>query len=82
LTTHIRLEEIFGGSLIGDVSAFRMYTEPLNASQIKHNFRILKNRYNLLDPDCPNCGVTIPVGNLMYISVPCNDLTPNPYNCP
>ena len=55
LTTNIRLEEIFGGSMIGDVSAFRMYTEPLNASQIKHNYRILKNRYSLLNPDCVVC---------------------------
>lgn len=60
LTTHIKLEELFGGSMIGDVSAFRMYTEPLNASQIKHNFRILKNTYNLLDPDCLNCRIPVP----------------------
>jgi hypothetical protein len=59
LTTHIRLEEIFGGSMIGDISAFRMYTEPLNAGQIGHNFRILKNKYNLLDPSCPDCFVII-----------------------
>jgi hypothetical protein len=74
LTTQIRLEEIFGGSMIGDVSAFRMYTEPLNASQIRHNFRILKNRYNLLDPNCLNCRITIPNGDLIYIEIPCNDL--------
>jgi hypothetical protein len=74
LTTQIRLEEIFGGSMIGDVSAFRMYTEPLNASQIRHNFRILKPRYNLLDPHCLNCRITIPNDDLVYIGVPCNDL--------
>ena len=92
LTTHIKLEEIFGGSLIGDVSAFRMYSEPLNASQIKHNFRILKNRYGLLDPDCPNCRivipnndlytVTLPCNDLIYLSLPCNDLGYEMYNCP
>jgi hypothetical protein len=92
LTTHIKLEEIFGGSLIGDVSAFRMYSEPLNASQIKHNFRILKNRYGLLDPDCPNCRivipnndlyyVTLPCNDLIYLSLPCNDLGYELYNCP
>lgn len=92
LTTHMKLEEIFGGSLIGDISAFRMYTEPLNASQIKHNFRILKNRYNLLDPDCPNCRVvapnndiyylTLPCDDLIYLSLPCNDLGYDLYNCP
>jgi hypothetical protein len=59
LTTHIKLEEYFGGSLIGDVSAFRMYTEPLNASQIWHNFKLLKDKYDLLDPKCPDCMVVI-----------------------
>ena len=82
LTTHIKLEEIFGGSLVGDVSAFRMYLEPLNASQIKHNFRILKNRYGLLDPDCPNCRIIIPNKDLIYQSLPCNDLGYEMYNCP
>ena len=90
LTTQIRLEEIFGGSMIGDVSAFRMYTEPLNASQIRHNFRILKPRYNLLDPNCLNCRITIPGNDLIYRFTPCNDLyyisipcpTPTPTNTP
>ena len=66
LTTQIRLEELFGGSLIGDISAFRMYTEPLNAAQIKHNFKILKNTYNLLNPDCLNCRIAIPANDLYY----------------
>ena len=82
LTTQIRLEEIFGGSLIGDISAFRMYTEPLNASQIRHNFKILKNKYNLLDPNCLNCRIRIPNNDLIYISVPCNDLGYTLYPCP
>jgi hypothetical protein len=68
------LEEYFGGSMIGDVSAFRMYTEPLNSSQIRHNFLLLKNKYNLLDPNCLNCRIFIPDNDLLYISVPCNDL--------
>ena len=55
LTTNIYLEEIFGGSFIGDLSAFRMYTEPLDASMIKHNFRILEDKYDLLNFDCLNC---------------------------
>jgi len=74
LTTQIKLEEYFGGSMIGDVSAFRMYTEPLNASQIRHNFLLLKNKYNLLDPNCLNCRIFIPNNDLLYLSVPCNDL--------
>jgi hypothetical protein len=60
LTTNIKLEEIFGGSLIGDISTFMMYTEPLNAGQIKHNFRILKDKYSLLNPDCVDCGLINP----------------------
>jgi hypothetical protein len=74
LTTHIKLEEYFGGSLIGDVSAFRMYVEPLNASQVKHNFRILKNRYTLLNPECPDCVIIVPANDLAYELIPDNDL--------
>jgi hypothetical protein len=76
LTTNILLEELFGGSLIGDVSAFRMYVEPLNASQIKHNFKIQKNKYKLLDFDCVNCSIIIPPNDLTYILNPC--ITPTP----
>jgi hypothetical protein len=74
LTTHIKLEEYFGGSMIGDISAFRMYTEPLNASQIKHNFNLLKLKYNLLNPDCKDCRIFIPSNDLQYIFIPSNDL--------
>jgi hypothetical protein len=81
LTTHIKLEEYFGGSLIGDVSAFRMYVEPLNASQVKHNFRILKNRYTLLNPECPDCTIIIPSDDLEYLPLPCNDLDLLPLPC-
>jgi hypothetical protein len=55
LTTEIKLEEYFAGSFNGDISAFRMYAEPLNASQIIHNFKLLKLKYGLLDPFCLNC---------------------------
>ena len=78
LTTHIELEEIFGGSMIGDVSAFRMYIEPLNASQIKHNFRILKDKYNLLNPDCPDCQVIIPTPTPTLTNTPTSTNTPTP----
>jgi hypothetical protein len=60
LTTNISLEEIFGGSLIGDISTFGMYTNPLNVSQIKHNFKLLKDKYKLLDFDCVDCTVIFP----------------------
>ena len=85
LTTHIKLEEYFGGSMIGDISAFRMYTEPLNAGQIKHNFRILKDKYSLLNPDCLNCRIAIPPNDLYYELIeptptptPTNTSTPTP----
>jgi hypothetical protein len=68
------LEEYFGGSMIGQISAFRMYTEPLNASQIKHNFRILQNKYNLLNPDCLDCRIAIPGNDLTYVFIPNDDL--------
>jgi hypothetical protein len=66
LTTQIQLETLFGGSMIGEISAFRMYTEPLNAAQIKHNFKILENKYDLLNPDCLNCRIEIPANDLYY----------------
>ena len=68
LTTNIRLEEIFGGSMIGDISKFHMYIEPLNASQIRHNFNLLKDKYRLLYWGCPNCSLDVP--------------TPTPSNTP
>ena len=74
LTTHIKLEEYFGGSMIGDVSAFRMYVEPLNASQVRHNFKLLKTRYGLLDPKCPDCFVILPS------PTPTSSVTPTPTN--
>jgi len=78
LTTQIHLEEIFGGNFIGDISAFRMYTEPLNAAQIKHNFRILKNRYDLLDPDCLSCTTLItPTPSITPTITPTITITPS-----
>ena len=71
LTTQIRLESLFGGSMIGEISAFRMYTEPLNASQIKHNFKILENKYDLLNPDCLDCRILIPNNDLIYTPISC-----------
>ena len=31
-------------------------------------------KYNLLDPDCLNCRITIPANDLTYILIPNNDL--------
>jgi len=55
LTTDILLEPNFGGTFMGGISQFRMYTEPLSSPQIQHNSRILKNRFDLYDFWCSNC---------------------------
>ena len=55
LTTQILVEQNFGGTFMGGLSQFRMYTEAFNSSQVQHNFRILKDRFNLFDYWCPNC---------------------------
>jgi len=75
LTTEIHLEEIFGGNFIGDISAFRMYTEPLDASMIQHNFRILREKYTLLDWKCPNCDLP-PAPSTSQIVTPTPTPTP------
>ena len=85
LTTEIHLEEIFGGNFIGDISAFRMYTEPLDASMIQHNFRILRERYVLLDWKCPNCDLppapsTTPIVTPTPTITPTRTITPTPTN--
>ena len=49
LTTDIIMEPTFGGTFMGGISQFRMYTEPLSSPQIQHNFRILKDKFNLYD---------------------------------
>jgi hypothetical protein len=58
LSTNILLEQNFGGTFMGGISQFRMYVEPLSSPQIQHNFRILENKFNLLNFWCPNCLVT------------------------
>jgi hypothetical protein len=41
LTTDIVLEQNFGGTFDGAISQFRMYTEPISADEVKHNFLLL-----------------------------------------
>lgn len=55
LSTNILLEQNFGGTFMGGISQFRMYVEPLGSPQIQHNFRVLKNKFDLFDYWCPNC---------------------------
>lgn len=55
LTTNILIEPNFAGTFDGAISQFRMYVEPLNSSEIVHNFNLLKTKFMLFDPRCPNC---------------------------
>ena len=55
LNTNIILEQEFGGTFDGGISQFRMYVEPISASEVRHNFDILKDKFNMFDPFCPNC---------------------------
>jgi hypothetical protein len=59
LNTNILLEENFGGTFEGGISQFRMYIEPLDSSEVRHNFNILKDKFNLFDPFCPNCDTIV-----------------------
>jgi hypothetical protein len=53
------LEENFAGTFDGGISQFRMYVEPLSAPEVKHNFLLLKDTFNMLNPDCPDCNTTV-----------------------
>jgi hypothetical protein len=55
LTNNIFLEKYFAGSFDGGISQFRFYNKPLLSPEVQHNFRILKNDYNLFNPFCPSC---------------------------
>jgi hypothetical protein len=55
LTTNILIEPNFAGTFDGGISQFRMYVEPLNTSEIVHNFGLLKTKFQMFDPRCPNC---------------------------
>ena len=55
LTNNIYLEKYFAGSFEGGISQFRFYNKPLLSPEIQHNFRVLKNDYDLFNPFCPSC---------------------------
>lgn len=57
LTTEILIEKNFAGSFKGDLSSFRMYVEPLDSGQIRHNFSINKDDYDLADLFNPECDI-------------------------
>ena len=55
LQTDIVMEQNFGGTFMGGLSQFRMYSEPLSAPQVQHNFRVSREKFDLFDFWCPNC---------------------------
>ena len=65
LTTPILIEQNFGGTFMGGISEFRMYIEPLVSSQIQHNYRILKDKYDLFNFDCPTNSCLVDSGDFI-----------------
>ena len=71
LSTNILLEQNFAGTFEGGISQFRMYVEPLTGDEIKHNFLLLRDKFNMFDPDCPDCGDDFcEVGDFDYVIGP------------
>jgi hypothetical protein len=65
--TNIVLEQSFAGTFEGGISQFRMYMTPLSAPEVKHNFNLLKDQFNMFNPDCPNCDTQVCVeGDINY----------------
>jgi hypothetical protein len=63
LQTNILLEQNFAGTFEGGISQFRMYVEPLSAPEVKHNFLLLKDTFDMLNPDCPDCNTIVCLPN-------------------
>jgi len=55
LRSEMILEPNFGGTFMGGISQFRMYTKSLGSPEIQHNFRLLKDKFDLFDYWCPAC---------------------------
>lgn len=80
LTTPILVEPNFGGTFMGGISEFRMYIEPLKSPQIQHNYRILKDKYELFNFDCPTSECVVDSGDFtaVLIPAPTPSVTPTP----
>jgi hypothetical protein len=86
LTTNILLEQNFGGTFMGGISEFRMYVEPLGAAQVQHNYRILKDKFNLFNFNCPVSACIVDEGDFTATLVlaptptitPTSSITPTP----
>ena len=71
LSTNILLEQYFAGTFEGGISQFRFYIETLSASEVKHNFKLLKNTFRMFNPDCPDCTTQpCPTDDFTYIINP------------
>jgi len=55
LNNNMLIEENFAGTFEGAVSQFRMYITPMSAPEVKHNFKLLKDKFDMFNPDCPDC---------------------------
>ena len=72
LSSPILVEQTFGGTFMGAISQFRMYSIPMKSSQVQHNFRVLKNQFDLLNLFANNCNDT----TLTLTPTPTPTLTP------
>jgi hypothetical protein len=70
LTTPILIEQNFGGTFMGGISEFRMYVEPLKSPQIQHNYRLLKDKYDLFNFDCPTNACIVDGGDFTVTLIP------------
>jgi len=67
------IEPNFAGTFMGGISQFRMYSESLSSAEIQHNFRLLKNKFNLYDFWCPTCSECFCGTDV--------EIDPNPLSC-
>jgi hypothetical protein len=66
LTTNILIEQNFAGTFEGGISQFRMYVSPLTAPEVKHNFLLLKDKFDMFNPDCPKCYPVCDTNDITY----------------
>jgi hypothetical protein len=75
LTTNILINKYFAGSFEGAISQFRLYTTPLSAPEVKHNFSLLKNPFIMFNPDCPDCSTdTCSINDFTYVVTDTNTI--------
>lgn len=76
LKTNILIEQNFAGTFEGGISQFRMYTTPLSAPEVKHNFNILNKKFEMFNPDCPDCSTNVcEVNDFTYVISESNEIS-------